>query len=72
MIYGTSYFPTDCDAVKYYKTKGYHRKDVMQMIDKGEIHVGMPPGLNSLKRAVLHKDQGGSKRYFIHEDVRIG
>ena len=72
MIYGTSYFPTNWDAVKYYEPMGYHRLDVMQMISKGEIHIGKPPGLNARRRAVLRKDQGGSTRYFIHEDVRVG
>ena len=72
MIYGTSYFPTNWDAVKYYEPMGYHRLDVMQMISKGEIHIGKPPGLNARRKAVAQKDQGGSKRYFIHEDVRVG
>ena len=72
MRYGTSYFPSQQDAVKYYTTQGYSVYYVIRMIKEGSIHIGMPPGLNSLRRAVLHKDQGGSQRYFIHEDIRIG
>ena len=72
MIYGTSYFPSRWDAVKYYSVLGFKSSDVKEMIKSGEIHIGKPPGLNSLRRAELRDDQGGSKRYFIHEDVRIG
>jgi len=72
MIYGTSYFPSRWDAVKYYSVLGFKSYEVKEMIKNGEIHIGMPPGLNSLRRAVAQKDQGGSKRYFIHEDVRVG
>ena len=72
MIYGTSYFPTRGDALKYYRAQGSFSFMVDNMIADCEIHIGVPPGLHSLRRAVLHDDQGGSQRYFIHEDIRIG
>ena len=72
MIYGTSYFPSRWDAVKYFSVLGYNSSEVKEMIKNGEIHIGKPPGLDSLRKAVAQKDQGGSKRYFIHEDVRLG
>ena len=72
MRYGTSYFPTRLDALKYYQALGAEWWDVNEMIKNGEIHIGKPPDLHSLRRAVAHNDQGGSKRYFIYEDVRIG
>jgi len=68
MVYGTSYFPSRQDAVRYYSVLGFKPADVEEMIKKGAIHIGKPSGLNSLRRAVLHNDQGRSKRYFIHED----
>ncbi len=72
MRYGTSYFPTRGDALKYYLALGAEWWDVNEMIKNNEIHIGKPPGLHSLRRAVLHDDQGGSQRYFIHEDIRVG
>ena len=72
MIYGTSYFPSRWDAVKYFSALGYNSAEVKEKIKNGEIHIGKPPGLDSLRKAVAQKDQGGSKRYFIHEDVRLG
>lgn len=72
MVYGTSYFPSRWDAVKYYSVLGFKSPDVKEMIKKGVIHIGKPPGLNSMRRAVAHNDQGKSKRYFIHEDTKIG
>jgi hypothetical protein len=72
MIYGTSYFPTRGAALKYYSAQGSFSFMVDNMIADCEIHIGVPPGLHSLRRAVLHDDQGGSQRYFIHEDIRIG
>ena len=72
MIYGTAYFPTRQDALKYFKVLDMDSNDVNVMIKLGKIHIGKPPGLDSLRRAVLHKDQGGSQRYFIHEDVKLG
>ena len=72
MIYRTSYFPTRGDALKYYHAQGRFSFMVDNMISDGEIHIGIPPGLHSLRRAVLHDDQGGSRRYYIHEDIRIG
>ncbi len=72
MVYGTSYFPSRWDAVKYYSVLGTSRSEVKEMIKNGEIHIGKPPGLNSLRRAVARNDQGGSQRYFIHEDIRVG
>ena len=72
MVYGTSYFPTHGDALKYYNAQGSFSFIVDNKIADGEIHIGVPPGLHSLRRAVLHDDQGGSQRYFIHEDIRIG
>ena len=72
MRYGTSYFPSRQDAVKYFTAQNYSVYYIIRMIKDGEIHIGTPPGLSSLRRAVLHKDQGGSQRYFIHEDTRIG
>ena len=72
MRYGTSYFPTRLDAYKYYSVMGFEWRDVIYMLERHEIHIGKPPGLNSLRRAVAQKDQGGSKRYFIYEDIRIG
>ncbi len=72
MVYGTSYFPTKGDAYKYYHAQGEYSFQVDNKIKEGSIHIGSPPDLTSLRRAVLHDDQGGSRRYFIHEDIRIG
>ena len=72
MVYGTSYFPTRGDACKYYSTYGIFSFQVDSKIDAGEIHIGMPPDLSTLRRAVLRDDQGGSQRYFIEEDIRVG
>ncbi len=72
MIYGTSYFPTRQDALKYYTALRLSSYEIMLKFENGEIHIGKPPGLNSLRRAVIHLDQGSSRRYYIHEDVRIG
>lgn len=72
MVYGTSYFPTRGDALKYYSAQGMFSFQILNKIADGEAHIGMPPDLSSLRRAVLHRDAGGSQRYFIHEDIRIG
>jgi hypothetical protein len=78
MVYGTSYFPTRGDADKYYHAQGFFSFQVDNKIEDGEIHIGKPPGLHSLRQAVLHESQGGSQRYFIHEvqlfheDRRVG
>lgn len=72
MVYGTSYFPTRGDALKYYHTQGIFSFQVDNKIEDGEIHIGTPPGLSYLRRAVLRRDSGGSQRYFIYEDIRIG
>ena len=66
MVYGTSYFPTLDDAHKYYGVLGFYPSDVDNKIEDGEIHIGIPSFL-----AILRKDQGGSKRWFISEDVRM-
>ena len=72
MVYGTSYFPTKGDAYKYYHVLGMYSFQVDNKISSGEVNIGVPPDLTSLRRAVLHDDQGGSRRYFIHEDIRVG
>ena len=73
MVYGTSYFPTRGDACKYYSAQGIFSFQVDNKIEDGEIHIGKPPGyLGPECRAILQNDQGGSKRWFIAEDVRVG
>jgi hypothetical protein len=72
MVYGTAYFPTQGDAYKYYSAQGIFSFQVDNKINDREIHIGMPTGLSSLRRAVLRDDQGGSQRYFIEEDIRVG
>ena len=72
VVYGTSYFPTRGDAFKYYSAQGIFSFQVANKIDDGEIHIGKPPGLHALRRAVLHDCQGGAERYYIHEDIRVG
>ena len=72
MIYGTAYFPTMEDVFMYYMAQGHVPEHIFQKVRDGEVHVGLPPDLHSLRRAKLHDDQGGSKRYFIYEDVRVG
>ncbi len=73
MVYGTSYFPTLDDAHKYYGVLGFYPSDVDNEINDGEIWIGKPPGyLGHNPRTILQNDQGGSKRWFIAEDVRIG
>ena len=65
MRYGTSYFPTKEDVIKYYKPLGFNAAQALYKISKGEVHIGKPPGLDPHKWAELRKDQGGSRRYFI-------
>ena len=73
MVYGTSYFPTLDDAHKYYGVLGFYPSDVDNKIADGEINIGKPPGyLGPQAQAILQNDQGGSKRWFIAEDVRVG
>ncbi len=73
MVYGTSYFPTLDDAHKYYGVLGFYPSDVDNKIADGEINIGKPPGyLGHNARTILQNDQGGSKRWFIAEDVRVG
>ena len=72
MIYGTSYFPTHGDALKFYSAQGIFSFQTNNKIKDGEIHIGIPPILDSNSIAILHTDQGGSQRYYIHEDIRIG
>tara|TARA_B100000214_G_scaffold344933_1_gene294448 strand:- start:213 stop:434 length:222 start_codon:yes stop_codon:yes gene_type:complete len=73
MVYGTSYFPTRGDAYKYYRAQGVFSFQVDNKINDGEIWIGKPPGyLGHNARAFLQNDQGGSKRWFIAEDVRVG
>ena len=71
MVYGTSYFPTKSDIYKYYGVLGYSGKEIQRKITEKEVHVGCPPNLNVLRRAVLAEDQGGSVRWFIFEDTRL-
>ena len=70
MIYGTPYFPSKEDATKYYSQFGYSEQQVESKISNKEIHIGEPPGLNEYRKAILHRDQGGSFRYFIHDITR--
>ncbi len=72
MIYGTPYFPTRQDALKYYTALRLSSYEIMLKFEDGEIHIGKPPGLNSHQRAEIHLDQGSSRRYYIHEDVKAG
>ena len=64
MRYGTSYFPTKEDVIKYYKPLGFSAVQALDKIKSGEVHIGKPPTLNPHKWAELRKDQG-SRRYFI-------
>ncbi len=73
MVYGTSYFPTLTDAHKYYGVLGFYPSEVDSKVESGEINIGKPPGyLGPQAQAILQNDQGGSKRWFIAEDVRVG
>ena len=73
MVYGTSYFPTLTDAHKYYGVLGFYPSEVDGKVESGEINIGKPPGyLGHHAQAILQNDQGGSKRWFIAEDVRAG
>ena len=65
MRYGTSYFPTKEDVIKYYKPLGFSAAQALYKIKSGEVHIGKPPGLSPHTWAELRKDQGGSRRYFI-------
>ena len=65
MRYGTSYFPTKEDVIKYYKTLGFSAAQSLDKIKSGEVHIGKPPGLGLYKWAELRKDQGGARRYFV-------
>ena len=65
MRYGTSYFPTKEDVIKYYKPLGFSATQALDKIKSSEVHIGKPPGLGLYKWAELRKDQGGSRRYFI-------
>ena len=73
MIYGTSYFPTLTDAHKYYGVLGFYPSEVDGKVESGEINIGKPPGyLGHHAQAILRKDQGGSMRWWVSEDVRVG
>jgi hypothetical protein len=73
MVYGTSYFPTLTDAHKYYGVLGFYPSEVDGKVESGEINIGKPPGyLGHHAQAILRKDQGGSMRWWVSEDVRIG
>tara|TARA_Y100000992_G_scaffold295710_1_gene256984 strand:+ start:1649 stop:1864 length:216 start_codon:yes stop_codon:yes gene_type:complete len=65
MRYGTSYFPTKEDVIKYYKPLGFSATQALDKISSGEVHIGKPPGLGLYKWAELRKDQGGARRYFV-------
>lgn len=43
MRYGTAYFRSNSDAIRYYAAYGYHRNHVLQKIADLEIHIGNPP-----------------------------
>ena len=70
MVYGTSYFPTQGDAYKYYSAQGVFSFQVSNKIEAGEIHIGKPPNWGPSCRLFLKSDQGGSKRWFIEEERR--
>ena len=73
MVYGTSYFPTLTDAHKYYGVLGFYPSEVDGKVESGEINIGKPPGyLGHHAQAILRKDQGGSMRWWVSEDVRVG
>lgn len=65
MRYGTSYFPTKQDVIKYYSPLGFSETQALDKIKSGEVHIGKPPDLGLHKWSELRKDQGGSRRYFI-------
>ena len=64
--WGTSYFPTLNDAYKYYKTMGYYKHDVLNKVQTGEIHLGIPKTTKD-QRSFLMVDHGNSKRWFISQ-----
>jgi len=66
MRYGTSYFPSRWDAVKYYSVLGFKSSEVKEMIKNGEIHIGMPKTTKN-QRPFLMVDHGDAKRWFISQ-----
>ena len=64
MIFGTPYFPTRADAIKYYlwQRPGVN---VREKIANGEIHIGTPPKVDPTEEVFLRKDQNGARRWFI-------
>ena len=64
MIFGTPYFPTKQDAIKYYlwQRPGVN---VQEKLKNGEIHIGTPPKVDPTDEVFLRKDQNGAHRWFI-------
>jgi hypothetical protein len=52
-IYGTSHFPTQKQAERYYRVYGFDAGDVQRKLDEGEIHLGAPPVLEGEELVLL-------------------
>lgn len=59
---GTSYFINLSAALKYYKAYGLGRKNVLEKLTAGEIHVGVKPPCRKGWRTVLDIQEG---RYYV-------
>lgn len=61
--YGTSHFVDIASAVRYYKTYGFSRDDVLRKIGQGEIAIG-PPETPLGSYLTLDRPEG---RYFVED-----
>jgi len=61
--WGTAYFPTKNDALKYYLLQGEDIDSIDDKIDEGLIYIGEPP-CKSDERAILITNNYGDKRWF--------
>tara|TARA_Y100000310_G_scaffold162551_1_gene162524 strand:+ start:94 stop:351 length:258 start_codon:yes stop_codon:yes gene_type:complete len=85
MRYGTSYFPTLQDAIKYYAQYGHDEDYVYENIESGSISIGdLPPEMlvakpGEYKRHAILLDENRFiksseqiMRWHIGVDIRIG
>ena len=85
MRYGTSYFPTLQDAIKYYAQYGHDEDYVYENIERGSIGIGdLPPEMlvcepgEAARHAILLDENRFIKnseevmRWWIGVDIRIG
>lgn len=57
---GLNYFESKAAAYKYYLSQGWHKQNIFQSLECGEIHIGLPSDIDP-KMLMINREEG---RYF--------